>query len=289
MKAAFANRLLVGAFASVALCQGLAQSSPCLPQPKLTVTQTAGTDLWLDLAGSPGINYALEISTDLAQWLPLATNRSSSGTVRFSQPASGRARFFRAVTARSADGLGGAFIFDGQTFAGWEGDTTNVFRISECAIIGGSLEQSFAERHYLCTTRSYTNFIIRLEWKLVGANANSGVQFRSERVPDSEEVSGYQADLGDGYWGSLYDEARRGLLVNADQTAVLAVLKSNDWNAYVIQAEGPRIRQWVNDRLTVDFTETNLAIPRSGIIGFQVHSGGRFEASFRNISLEVLP
>ncbi|MEJ7708941.1 MAG: hypothetical protein WKF84_03590 [Pyrinomonadaceae bacterium] len=35
------------------------------------------------------------------------------------------------------------------------------------------------------------------------------MQFRSQRIPNNHEVIGYQADLGDGWWGSLYDESRR--------------------------------------------------------------------------------
>ena len=43
---------------------------------------------------------------------------------------------------------------------------------------------------------------------MIDGKGNSGVQFRSVRVP-GHEMSGYQADIGDGYWGSLYDESSR--------------------------------------------------------------------------------
>jgi hypothetical protein len=186
--------------------------------------------------------------------------------------------------------LGGSFIFDGETFAEWEGDTTNVFRIADCAIVGGSLSNSLAQDMYLCTIRQFTNFVLRLEFKVVGTNINSGVQFRSERVPSSTEVSGYQADMATNSWGSLYDQSRRGtVLAAANQSAVTAVLRTNDWNAYVIQADGARIQFWINGLQTIDYTETIGTIPRYGVIGFQIHSGGRFEASFRRITLEILP
>ena len=156
--------------------------------------------------------------------------------------------------------------------------------------MGGSLTQSHPEDRYLCTTQRYTNFILRLDFKLLGTNANSGVQFRSERVAGSLAVSGYQADLGPSLWGNLYDQSRRNTtLASANQRAVLAAMKANDWNSYVIQAEGARLRFWINGYQTVDYTEPSTAFPRYGIIGFQVHSNGRMEASFRYISLEVLP
>ena len=266
----------------------------CLPGPALNVFRQGTTQLRMDVEGEPGLNYALERTGDFVQWTRVATNRSSSGLVSFLHPISPAVsqQFFRALTVNSADGLGGSFIFDGKTFAGWEGDTLATFRIADCAIVGGSLAQAVPENMFLCTNRRYTNFILRLEFKLVGTNGfvNSGVQFRSERIAGTQQVSGYQADLGAGYWGSLYDESRRNiLLAAANQTAVMAVLKTNDWNVQVIQAEGARIRFWINGYQTIDYTEAVGSIPRHGIIGLQVHSGGLFEASFRRISLEVLP
>jgi hypothetical protein len=220
--------------------------------------------------------------------------RRSSGIVSSLHPISPAVpqQFFRALSVDSAEGLGGSFIFDGETFAGWEGATLATFRLESCAIVGGSFAQALPEHMYLCTTRRYTNFILRLEFKLVGTNGfvNSGVQFRSERIAGTQQVSGYQADLGAGYWGSLYDQSRRNtLLAVANQPAVTAVLKTNDWNAYVIQADGARLQFWINGYQTIDYTEAVGTIPRYGIVGLQVHFGGLFEASFRRISLEVLP
>jgi len=268
------------------------QTNNCLPKPILGISRQGTTALQLDLTGEPGINYAIEQSDDFGQCTRVATNRSSSGLLSFTYPLSDGMpqQFFRALSVNSTDGFGGAFIFDGQTFSGWEGDTTNVFRIVDCAIVGGSLSNALAQNMYLCTSNRYTNFILRLEFKVVGTNVNSGVQFRSERAPSSTEVSGYQADMVDGFWGSLYDQSRRNsVLAAANQTAVAAVLRTNDWNAYMIQGDGARIQFWINDLQTIGYTETNGTIPRYGIIGFQIHSGGRFEASFRRITLEVLP
>jgi len=271
-----------------------AQLATCLPPPMLAVSNQAPFQLSLNVAGAPGINYAIEQSDDFSKWTRIATNRSESGTVTFSHLISLAApeQYFRALSVDSSDGLGGSFIFDGETFAGWEGDTVETFRISDCAIVGGSFVRTFPQNRFLCTTQRYTNFILRLDFKLVGTNGtvNSGVQFRSERVPGSQEVKGFQADIGEGYWGSLYDEARRGVvLAAANQNSVTAILRKNDWNQYLIKAEGPHLQFWVNGYQTIDYTETDAAIPRDGIIGLQVHAGGSSEASFRYISLEVLP
>ena len=70
-------------------------------------------------------------------------------------------------------------LFDGKSLAGWEGDTTKVWRVRDGVIVGGSLEGN-PRNEFLATLKSYKNFHLRLEYKLVGTSGfvNSGVQFR---------------------------------------------------------------------------------------------------------------
>jgi len=180
-------------------------------------------------------------------------------------------------------------LFDGETFDGWEGDTAKSFRIADGAIVGGSLNAPVPRNEFLCTTQPYANFILRLECKVVGANG--GIQFRSQRVPDSAEMSGYQADMDSGgtYWGCLYDESRRGMLVQVDPAEAKRIVKQDDWNAYEIRCEGQRIRLFLNGEQTVDYTEPDGNIPVSGLIGLQIHGGGPSETWYRNISIAELP
>jgi hypothetical protein len=183
-------------------------------------------------------------------------------------------------------------LFDGKSFTGWEGDTAKTWQIHEGALVGGSLKEKVAHNEFLCTTKEFSNFELRLKFKLVGTEGfvNGGVQFRSKRVPNHFEASGYQADLGDGYWGALYDESRRNkVLVMPDKDAVAKVLKKDDWNEYVIRCEGPRIRLWINGLQTVDYNEPEKEIARAGIIGVQIHGGGKAEASYKDIVIEELP
>ena len=56
------------------------------------------------------------------------------------------------------------------------------------------------------------DFVLALNFRLIDGKGNSGVQFRSVRVP-SREMSGYQADIGEGFWGCLYDESRRNMVL----------------------------------------------------------------------------
>lgn len=182
-------------------------------------------------------------------------------------------------------------LFDGKTFKGWEGDTAKTFRIQDGAIVGGNLMDKVPRNEFLATTRQYTNFVLRLEFKLLGGpKANAGVQIRTQRIPNHHEVSGYQADMGDGWWGSLYDESRRNkVLAKADPQLTDKLVKRNEWNTYEIRCEGRRIRLAINGTQTVDYTEEDTKLPQFGIIAVQIHGGPPSEAWYRKIAIEELP
>src|SRR6185436_20749722 len=156
-------------------------------------------------------------------------------------------------------------IFDGKTFQGWEGDTNKTWRIEDGAIVGGTLTAQVPHNEFICTTRGYTNFVVRLKFKLVGTEGfvNGGVQVRSKHIANPPyELSGYQADMGDGWWGSLYDESRRNkVLVKADPAVIEKALKRNEWNDYEVRCEGRRIRITLNGQQTVDYTEPDESVP----------------------------
>jgi hypothetical protein len=183
-------------------------------------------------------------------------------------------------------------LFDGKTFKGWDGDTKSTWRIQDGALVGGSLTTQVPRNDFLTTTRSFGDFVLRLKFKLVGTEGfiNGGVQFRSRRLEKpAHEMIGYQADLGPSYWGSLYDESRRNkTLVAPPEALIKEILKAGDWNDYEIRAEGPRIRLAINGRQTVDYTEADAAIPRDGLIGLQVHGGGKVETWYKDITIQEL-
>jgi hypothetical protein len=184
-------------------------------------------------------------------------------------------------------------LFDGKTFTGWKGDTNRTWRIENDEIVGGSLETNVPRNEFLCTTRPWTNFVLRLKFKLTGKSGfiNAGVQFRSQRVTDPpNEMAGYQADIGDpDYWGSIYDEGiRNKTLAKADMEMLNKVLKRRDWNEYVIRAEGRHIRLWINGLQTVNYTEPEEQRFQWGLIGLQIHGGAIAEVRYKDLTLEEL-
>lgn len=185
-------------------------------------------------------------------------------------------------------------LFDGKTFAGWEGDTEKTWRIENGELVAGSVDKKQPRNEFMSTKESYGNFELKLEFKLLGdpksGFVNGGVQIRSERHPDGVEMIGYQADIGPPkYWGALYDESRRKkMLAEVDMTKVEPVLKVNDWNSYTIRCEGPRIQLWINGVQTVDYTEEDKTIPLTGKIAVQIHGNGNTQVRYKNITLTPL-
>jgi hypothetical protein len=182
-------------------------------------------------------------------------------------------------------------LFDGKTLEGWEGDKEKVWRVADGAIVGGSM-QGNPRNEFLTSTKSYANFVLKLEYKIVGTEGfvNGGVQIRSRRIPKPpNEMKGYQADIGAGMSGSLYDESRRNkMLVKADPELIKKTEKAGDWNSYEIRCEGLKVRLTLNGVQTVDYTETDETLEQDGLIGLQIHGNCKAEIFFRNITIETL-
>ena len=182
-------------------------------------------------------------------------------------------------------------LFNRKDFTGWEGDTAKTWKIEDGVIVGGSLDTVVPRNEFLCTKQRFGDFELKVVFKLTGdrAKANAGVQFRTKRIPNHHEVSGYQADVGQDYWGALYDESRRNkVLVKPDPKVIEKLVKHDDWNEYVIRCEGPRIRLWLNGTQTVDYTEKDDKIDRTGVIGLQVHGGAKAKVYYKSVEIQEL-
>lgn len=176
-------------------------------------------------------------------------------------------------------------LFNGTDLTGWEGDT-NLWKVQDGVIVGDS--PGIRKNNFLATTRRYGDFELRLQFRLREGAGNSGIQFRSERIPDDHEMIGYQADIGEMYWGCLYDESRRRQILAQAPPELEQAINKSDWIDYTIRAEGDRITLKMNDLTTVDYIEPDVEIPRTGLIALQVHSGGPLKVEFRRIRLRKL-
>ena len=175
-------------------------------------------------------------------------------------------------------------IFNGKDLTGWSGDT-EVWQVEEGELVGRSVK-GLKQNNFLKSRFEVSDFRLVFEVKLTPNSANSGVQFRS--VPwQGHEMKGYQADIGQGWWGKLYEESARALKVLEKQPDGDRFVKKGDWNLYEIVAVGDRVLIALNGNQTVDLTDPKG--DKKGLIAPQVHSGGPTEVRFRKMTLEVNP
>jgi len=176
-------------------------------------------------------------------------------------------------------------LFDGKTLNGWEGDA-RFWSVKDGVIVGSTDQVKTEHNTFLCTTKKYRDFVLKLEFKL--RNHNSGVQIRSERLEDFI-VKGYQADMAEQrYMGILYEERGRGILADVKPEEVAKHVKADDWNEYTITCQGPRIRLEINGFTTVDYEEKDAVGAKEGIIALQLHAGPPMQVEFRNIRIREL-
>jgi hypothetical protein len=198
-----------------------------------------------------------------------------------------------ATAAPAAVAADPTLLFDATSFAGWNGDTTNTWRIEHGAIVAGSLDKAAPRNEFLATDREFENFELDFEYRMdCTGGCNAGVQFRSKRVPNHHEVSGYQADIAPGITGGLYDESRRNkmLAVPPKELQEKAISLAKDgWNAYAVRAEDRRIRLTINGIELLDYTEPDETIPLKGMIALQIHGGLKGTIRYRNLRVTELP
>ncbi len=170
-------------------------------------------------------------------------------------------------------------FFNGRDLAGWQGNTA-LWSVEDGQIVGRTT--GLKENEFLKNELLFSNFRLRVQVQLVDNRGNSGIQFRSEPI-DGGLVKGYQADIGAGWWGKLYEEHGRELLWTRSGEAFV----KPGWNAYEIEAVGSKIRTWINGHLCVDLEDTGGA--KRGIFALQLHAGGPTEVRFKDFEIELDP
>lgn len=197
-------------------------------------------------------------------------------------------------------------LFNGKDLEGWvqHGGQAR-YRAEGGELVGQAVPNT--PNSFLCTQRSFTNFVLELEFKPM-TGLNSGVQVRSEvfSKPKSVEVKGRQIQIPAGrvhgyqveidpspraWTGGIYDEGRRGWLQDLkDNEAARQAFRSNVWNQLRIECRGETIKTWLNGVPAATVTD---GLTKSGFIALQVHGVGTnaqpLEVRWRNLHLQELP
>jgi predicted dehydrogenase len=177
-------------------------------------------------------------------------------------------------------------LFNGKDLSEFVVDTKSCWSVRSGVILGQHAGLKYND--FLRTREHYDDFELKLKFRLKGGEGNSGIQFRSEPVAASHEVSGYQADIGQKYWGCLYDESRRKRVLAEPPAGALAALDKSGWNEYVIRAQGNFITLHLNGVRTVHYIEQEPGLLRRGFIALQVHSGPAIAVEFRDLMIRTL-
>ncbi|MBK9167523.1 MAG: DUF1080 domain-containing protein [Bryobacterales bacterium] len=174
-------------------------------------------------------------------------------------------------------------LFNGKNLDGWDGDP-RLWSVRDGMIVGSTEGVTLETNSFLITRESFGDFVLRAKVKL--RNHNSGIQFRSEALPNWV-VAGYQADMAENnYWGSIYDEkGTRGILVNGWKDKAEKVIRATDWNDYEITCQGDRITVKLNGLVTAELQDSARL---RGVIALQLHRGPPMQAHFRDIAIKVL-
>lgn len=179
-------------------------------------------------------------------------------------------------------------LFDGKSLEGWEG-SPEVFRVEE-GIIVGEAKEKLDKNQFLATRERFQDFYLRVKFRLVNNQGNSGIQFRSERIPNHHEMIGYQADIGQQFWGCLYDESRRNRVLVQPAAGWDKDLDKSDWCEYAIRCMNNQILMVLNDRVVVSYQEQEANIAGNGHIALQVHSANHpIRVEFKDVFIQELP
>jgi HEAT repeat protein len=174
-----------------------------------------------------------------------------------------------------------AAFFNGKDLTGWQGSSP-YWSVEDAAIVGRS-DSQIPKNEFLWSNVEVGDFYLVMDVLLDPNAANAGIQFRSAKSDESGQAQGYQADIGETWWGKLYHEHGRGLLDPVDSAE--AAVKPGEWNRYEILAVGPAIWTAINGTLGVAYLDLNENAERTGQIAVQLHSGPPMTARYRIVKL----
>jgi hypothetical protein len=204
-------------------------------------------------------------------------------------------------------------LFNGHDLTGWTG-LPDYWSVTEGSIRGRQMKETSKQTFLVFTGLKVKDFELRLKYRFVTPEGNSGIQFRSRVLePATFRVGGYQADFDAElmYDGSIYDEAGvagdRGTMSNRGEATVWdgankrhnrplkerasslkRVIKRGDWNDVDLVVRGRHIVYRINGHVMTDLIDNSPMALQEGILSLQLHEGFTMEVRFKELRLRVL-
>ena len=246
-------------------------------------------------------------------------------------PGRGRGGFREPDPIDFDDRTGYTEMFDGTTLAGWDGNP-DVWKVADGAIVGqrpippdGAPTPGFRQTFLVWQGGEPGDFELKLEIKLEGEGADSGIQYRSYIAPmnpgragapppDPREakwnVAGLQFDFNfaDTYPGQVAEGGGRGIIAFRGQVVhteegknprIVAMLgdrqelggyfKTADWNQVDLIAHGDTMIQMINGHvMSILIDDDSTKARAKGIIGLQCAGPAGSKISFRNLRIRMI-
>lgn len=228
------------------------------------------------LAVAIGLSAIVSFSPGSRSQAPAAREPGSRETIQWGDSPDGQVRNGRPVAK------GWTSLFDGKTLKGWIGEK-GYWKVQDGAIVGDK-GGSTPHHHYMFSDKDYSDFQMHIDVKMTGYN--SGVCCRIHPV-SFDDVPGYQVDMGDGFWGCLWDEHhRQSKILDFPADEASKILRQGDWNHYYFRCVGSRCTIFLNGVKTGEVDDPGGY--ESGPLGFQLCHGDNTVASFRNIYVKLV-
>ncbi|HEY4087454.1 MAG TPA: DUF1080 domain-containing protein [Bryobacteraceae bacterium] len=187
-------------------------------------------------------------------------------------------------------------LFDGKSLSGWDGDP-DFWHVENGEIVGETkADHQPAQNTFLIWRGAKPgDFEFKMQYKLTGAQANSGLQYRSVELPDVAKwvLKGYQADIdvAQTYTGQLYEERGRTFLAlrgqisyipeggkpgsigsTGDSNELKGFIHADDWNDLHVIARGNTLIHLLNGHvMSVTIDDDKAGRKMDGVIGIQLH------------------
>ncbi|MBI5801615.1 MAG: DUF1080 domain-containing protein [Verrucomicrobia bacterium] len=214
-------------------------------------------------------------------------------------------------------------LFNGKDLAGWEG-LPGYFSVKDGVIHAETTAANALKKNtfLIYTNAEFGDFELRFDYKCVGGN--SGMQYRSERLPDFV-MKGYQSDFENQnrFTGMFFEENGRMFMAYPGEYVTVKPLgqltpeeagKKNKpkarldkvkfattdeafshikdataWHAMTIIARGNTFVHILDGRvMSVAVDEDAANFRKSGLLGLQVHQGPPMTIDLKNVRIREL-
>lgn len=179
-------------------------------------------------------------------------------------------------------------LFNGHDLTGWTKIGKESWTVQNGVIHGQARTKAYG---YLETVKTYKDFQLSLQFKCEGPG-NSGVFFRTDFKPGTVDVTPgsmqFEVDCRIGHHtaGVYAEDGRQWIVWPAAENET--VVRTGEWNEYLVEVRGNRYRSRLNGIQMVDFTDPKPKAPEDGHIALQLHEGGQGNMEFRDIMIRDL-